>query len=288
MSTEIDVESRAKELGWSSKEQFRGDLKNWVDAETYLRRGEEVMPILRQNNKKLDAELTATKIEVGSLKAALEASQASIKELKDFNTAVTKEKAAQIKADLMAELVEAKKSGDFETEIRVKDQLDEHNEAIRKSEAAPAKVEAKVTPASESAAVVEAKQVFSTWAAENSWYNDDPIKTGLANGIAQKLRKDGSPLIGRAFYDEVSKQVEAFGGKAAPRTDKVEGGGRGNGSGGGGSNAQGKSFADLPQAAKDAAEKFARKGDISIGKGKTFETLDAWRAHYATKYFERE
>jgi len=57
--SEETAETKAKAMGWSPKDEFRGDPDRWVDAETYVRRGEEFIPFLRANNKKLEEELGA-------------------------------------------------------------------------------------------------------------------------------------------------------------------------------------------------------------------------------------
>jgi hypothetical protein len=292
MNAEVDVEAQARQMGWSPKEHFKGDPRHWVDAETYVNRGEQIMPILRQNNRKLEGELTATKTELAALTAKLEAANTAVEELKRFNSATARDKAKATRADLIRGITEAREAGEVEREVTLQDQLSETNAAIREADKnADAGGEAKPSPAAKpplDPALSAAKTVFDTWRQDNAWYDEDPVKHGLAEGFAVKLRKDGTDLTGRAFFDEVAKQVDAYTGgrKPPPRTDKVEGGGRGS-SQGGGRSPSGQSYADLPADAKAACEKFAQR-DISIGKGKTFENIEAWRTHYANEYFSRD
>jgi len=293
MNAEVDVETQARALGWSPKDHFKGDPRHWVDAETYLNRGEQIMPILRQNNRKLEGELTATKSELAALKERLAASDAAIAELKNFNSKTSRDAAKATKADLIKGITEAREAGDVAKEVTLQDQLSETNAAIREAEKnADAGGEAKPSPTADKKtdpALTASKAVFDSWRSENPWYDDDPVRHGLAEGFAVKLRKDGTTLTGREFFEEVGRQVAAFTGgtkKEPPRADRVEGGGRGSGSGGG--REPSKSFADLPPEAKAACDKFASRGDITIGKGKTFETLEDWRKHYTNEYFSRE
>jgi hypothetical protein len=44
---EQDLVERARRMGWRSKEEFRGPSDKWVEPEEYVRRGEEVIPIIR-------------------------------------------------------------------------------------------------------------------------------------------------------------------------------------------------------------------------------------------------
>jgi hypothetical protein len=282
MTTEVDVETQARNLGWSPKEQFKGKPENWVDAETYVNRGEQIMPILRRNNEKLTGELNGTKGELAKLQAALAASQTAIEELKNFNSAMARDRAKDTKKELIDGITEARTAGDVAREVQLQDQLNETNAAIREAEKKPEVVTPPTPPVDPGLAA--AKAAFDSWKSDNPWYESDPIKQSIADGFAKKLRKDGNELTGRAFFDEVGKQVEAYTASTRRPPDRVEGGGRGTGTGGGASPA-GQSYADLPPEAKAACEKCVSRGDISVGKGRTFENIEAWRTHYATQYF---
>jgi hypothetical protein len=279
-----EIETKAAAMGWSPKEKFRGDPSNWVDAETYVKRGEEVMPILKATNRQLSSELESTKSRLNELQTTVEESKQVIEELKNFNTAITKQKADEIRSQLIAELREAKRSGDVDREVELTDQLTEHKAAQAKAAEKPAEKLQVEKPAA-TPEILKAKATFDSWLAENPWYNTDPIKTGVANGVAQKLRSEGSELTGREFFEEVARQTEAVLDKSGStrRVDKVEGGGRSS-SGGGGMG--GKSYADMPPEAQAGCEKFARS--MTFGKGRLFENIEAYRANYASKYFERE
>lgn len=61
------VEKEARLLGWVPKEDFR-DGDHWVDAETFVKRGKEINPILRKNNEILLKKLDAANAEVAEVK----------------------------------------------------------------------------------------------------------------------------------------------------------------------------------------------------------------------------
>jgi hypothetical protein len=48
-----DFDHEARELGWLPKEEFKGDPSRWTDAETFVRKGDVVMPIIKAENKRL-------------------------------------------------------------------------------------------------------------------------------------------------------------------------------------------------------------------------------------------
>ena len=82
----VPIEQRAKDMGWAPREEWRGDPERWIDAEQFVHRGEEILPILRSTNRKLQDEVTALKNEVSATKTALQNSATAIEELKKFNS----------------------------------------------------------------------------------------------------------------------------------------------------------------------------------------------------------
>ena len=50
--TEVDIDQRARQLGWKSEEEFEGAGK-WIPAEEFIQKGEEVLPILRADMRKM-------------------------------------------------------------------------------------------------------------------------------------------------------------------------------------------------------------------------------------------
>jgi len=264
-----EVEVKAKELGWSPKEEFRGDPEKWIDAETYVRRGEEILPLLKATNRKqsekinqLEAKLVAATEAIEGLKEST--SKAAIKEVKAQHT------------ELKGALKEARESGDVDAELEIQEKLTETTAALKAAEAPatpPAQTDFTQTPE------------WKSWVGENAWFGSDKRKTALALGIAQDLRENGEKVTGKAFYDKVTEELNSMLGiRKDPQRDnpsKVEGDARGSVGGGGGPAA--KSYNDLPAEAKAACE---RQSSRVVGSNRAFKTMAEWRAHYATKYFE--
>jgi hypothetical protein len=51
-----DYEAEARQQGWRPKEEFQGDPDRWTDAETFARRADEVLPILKKRDRILKQE----------------------------------------------------------------------------------------------------------------------------------------------------------------------------------------------------------------------------------------
>ena len=265
------IEQEASLMGWQPKEQFRGAPEKWTDAQEFVDRGKHLMPILRKNNERLTGELTALKTQVATLTASLSEASTSMKDLVEFHKEATKAQVAKARADLLTELKEAKTEGDVDAEIAATSKLSEFD-AAQKTVAAPA---AKNEPAT-----VEIAPEVKQWMTENPWYGQDQERTGLAMGVAQKLRAQGTTLVGRAFLEQVAITVaERLGeGETTTPQSKVEGGGRGADSRSGGTG-----YVNLPSDAKAQCDKEAKK---FVGPNRVFKDAKAWNAHFAEQYFK--
>lgn len=266
--TEQTIEDRARALGWVPQEEFRGDVEKWRSAEEFLQRGEEVMPILRANNRKLESELARLAAENKRLSQLYGASQEAITEIQQFHEANLKDSLARQKAELTAALREARADGDVVREVEIQDQIAELRQPKPKPEPKPAPVE---EPA--------VHPDFAGWQADNPWFGKDTRKTQLAMGIAQQLRSDPEfdGLEGRAFYDKVSElMTERSAGPGKVASGRPTGGA---------ARGSGKGYSDLPAEARDACDKQARK---LVGEGRAFKDTASWQAYYAKIYFQGE
>ena len=86
-----EVETKARTMGWLPKEKFKGPESSWVDAEQYVKRGEEILPILKANNDKLVQRVTQTETANNELREQLQAATEAIEELKSFNSTLNKD-----------------------------------------------------------------------------------------------------------------------------------------------------------------------------------------------------
>lgn len=266
-----EVQARAEKMGWIPPSRYKGDPERYVDADAYLERGETVLPIVKEHNKRLQAELHSVREQAAANAAALAAAQKAIEEIEERHTVATQKAVENARAQVKAQLANASEAGDHQGVAELTDQLTRLNAA--KEEAAAPKAPSTPAPLPIPADLRE-------WNSENSWFGTDKRRTALALGIAQELREGGDQSMGRIFYDRVSAELNKMlggGGEAPP--DKVEGarGGTGEARPRGG-----KSFESLPAEAKAACDADARR---FVGTGKRYKTQAEWRTRYAEIYF---
>lgn len=233
---DLDAEDRAMAMGWTPKGQFKGDPAKWVDAETFVKRGEEFLPFLKANNRRLEDALKRSETKLGKLEKTLEtfADHHSKTEARMFERAV---KEVQSRLDAAAE------SGDVQA---VRDATDELV-ALNNDAATPAP---KVTPEPEG----EPEQL-TDWKAENPWFGRDAAMRGAAIEIVNELIAEGVNDLGKQLK-EVDKRIRAdfphkFKNPRREEPGAVEGGV-------GAPRVGGKTYADLPADAKKMCDEFVR------------------------------
>jgi hypothetical protein len=272
-SAPVEVQREAEAMGWIPPSRFRGDPERFVDADLYIKRGNEVLPIVREQNKRLHGELDALRAQSAQTAQALKAAQDAITQMEERHTVETHKAVQEAREAVKAQLAEASEAGDHKGVAELTDQLTK----LREAEKAPAKAaQVQVTPAQ-----FVPPPDMAEWNRENPWFGTNRRKTALALGIAEELRESGETSTGRAFFDKVKSELDKELGVAEPRTDKVEGG-RGNGGDSGSSTPRGKGFASLPKEARDACDADAR---TFVGAGKKYKTQAEWRTRYAEIYF---
>lgn len=276
--TQRIVESKARAMGWIPKEQFKGDPERFVEAGEYIRRGEELMPILRHTAKKQADELSALRNKLAEQERANTELRASIDEVKAAAKTIAEEKAVARKAEVSAGIKAAREAGDVDKEIELSQELTKLNTP------APSTAQPKETTRQTWKPSAE----LVAWQEANPWFGaeGEEIRTAITNGISAKLRKElGDRKIPEAeFYATVSQRLEEYEAERTPARAKVNGsrasGGSGGSNDGGGNDA---SYSSLPKEAKEACNRLA---DRVVGPNKAFKTLDAWRANYAKTYAE--
>ncbi len=247
----VELEARASRMGWSPKDQWRGDADRWIEADEFLKRGEERMPILQERLRKQDE--TISKLQ-GSMRDV-------IKTQGDFER--------QTRADVEKEFEERKRAAVEEADTDAYDQVTKERREWEKDN--PVQAEPKPDNGGEDPA-------FAAWSADNTWYGgesaDDKRMTNYANSMGAFVKTDRPEVIGTPeFYVEIEKLVKKqfaanFENPNRRRPGAVE-------SARGAQGARGKkTYADLPPTAKKMCDKYLERGDI------------ADKDEYVTAYFE--
>lgn len=305
------LEARARDMGWAPKDKWKGNPSQWISAKEFVKRGEEILPILRANSRRSDERISQQDAQLQQLRTQLAAANEQLEVLTDMSTEQSRKAAKDRRRELITARVAARKDGDMEREAELDEQIEDQTSLINRSEEgddegeqSSGKGKGKNGAAGGKGGGDPASPMqhpdFRAWASENDWFGKDIRKTQYAIGVATEMRQtpEGRELKGRAFFDKVTEEVEAFWNRGQDNgkgraASKVGAGGSsraGNGSGGGGNsgdlNDEGrkdsKEFSDLP---RDAQEVCNRQASRMVGKDRKFKTQADWRKFYIKDYF---
>ncbi|MGH7748486.1 MAG: hypothetical protein ACREQ5_27565, partial [Candidatus Dormibacteria bacterium] len=208
-----EVEARLE--GWRPQDEYHGDPERWIDAETFVKRGREINPILKASNDRL-------KRDMAEMRSQLARNELATKELQEYNSKIAVRAYERALATLKAERKEALVEGDM---VKVSD-LDDAIESTRESKPIP-------VPESSKPSTPAIDPVFIEWQQENTWYSDkNQDLMDYANAVGIRLHREQPSLAGADFLTKITSTVKkAFPDKFGSRRsypNSVEGGGNDN------------------------------------------------------------
>tara|TARA_R110000868_G_scaffold205251_1_gene453667 strand:- start:342 stop:1169 length:828 start_codon:yes stop_codon:yes gene_type:complete len=247
-----EIQHEAESQGWVPKERFRGNESDWVDADTFVKRGREILPILRKNNENLIKDLQATKDQLKEFREAAE-------EFKKFQRESYERKAQEYEGqirEIKESRAQAISDGDGQKVNALDDALDQAKENFKEAKQSVKDVVSAKNPEPTPEAIDPNLQA---WLDRNTWFGQDKRLTAVVNGIGESLRLELPLLKGQAFLDKLDEVLaeefpNKFGKKQSPSSRVESGSGRQSRSGG---NAQ--SYDNLPPEAKSACDRFVKQ-----------------------------
>jgi hypothetical protein len=157
-----DFDTEARELGWLPKEEFKGDPSRWTDAETFVKKGDEVMPLIKAQNKRLKREIDDLKKQFRQASAHF-----SKAEERAYDRAI---------ADLREKQEAAVESGD----------LAAHREVSKEIDALSKEMPGKPPLATKE----QATEAWDEFREENSWYDRANLASASEIDVNARLYYD--------------------------------------------------------------------------------------------------
>ena len=223
--TPRDYEAEARASGWVPEAEFKGSKRPpvFLDAEAFVKKGEEIEAFTRKENKALRKEIDDLKktVDVRVTKLANVARANYDRDVANYEREIARLKAEQVKA------VEA---GDVPGFKRLDKEIGDM----------PIPEEVEADAVSNGAAPIDKDAIVQKFKEANTWYETDDAMTAYAEGYSQKLAADSGDKMP---LDQNLKLVEkrmrelfpqSYKAKAAPTNGhaSVDGGGDFNGVGG--------------------------------------------------------
>lgn len=231
---DMSVEARAKRMGWQPATEFKGRSENHISAEEFVRRGEEHLPILRQNLRKSDetvARLTAVtdaqSQRIANMEAQLSQSTATVKEVRNMLLTADERAMKRARTELVTQRDTAIDEGDSAGAKSATAKLDALDEEVRTREAARKKEADAGAQQQNSGPNPEANAWINS--PDQRWYREIPGAKGWAEQTYEQTRAANPTLTVSQLLTKVSEEAPAlFGHKYPdffPKKDDEEGDG---------------------------------------------------------------
>lgn len=168
LDAERATEARAREMGWKPLAEYRGPPGKWQPAADFIERGENILPIVRDQNRRLTERVGKLEGEISGLRATAEEQLQIIKEQRELGRKADQRGYDRAMAELKAKQRLAVEAGD----TMAYDQLVEQAEALASARpAAPAA--ATEPPAPKPAAPPPPSQALRDFFDQNPWFRAD-------------------------------------------------------------------------------------------------------------------
>jgi hypothetical protein len=283
------LEADARRNGWRPKGEFRGPEQEWVDAATFMRRSNEILPHVRnqlqtsrQENETLRQQQAAQAQELATLRE-------QVAGLTEFRADASRRERDRIRSEVWAEIEAAREAGDIVREARAMDRLPSREEPARRTD--PPAGGGTGSGGGGTRQPPALNPELQAWVASNDWYRTDPVLQTAMNSVSAELRAAGK-LVGMSLTESLNETarvvLQRYSPAATSRSPSVEGGARpAGGSGGGGGGSAVGSFQEawdrLPAQVKVECDAQGKRLGL-VGEKKTFKTQEAWRKHFLQQY----
>lgn len=187
------AELEAGRKGWVPRDQYKGDAAKWVDAKTFLERGERFTANLQR--------------EIADLKGKVASFEGTKAAFTKFHEELMAKKNTEIKAAISALRVqrsEAIGDGEHEVAVEIEDRIELLRGQQKELEEAPPP-EQKAAEESPKADAPIVDPVILEWIDDgNKWFDEDPKMRSYAIAIGDEMIKNGETVRGRKFLDKVA------------------------------------------------------------------------------------
>lgn len=199
--TQEQLEARARTMGWKPQAEYRGDPRRWTDARAFIAHGEETLPILRDQNRRMSEKQVALEGRLSDQARTISEQAAAIQDAMKLARQANDAGYNRAMRELTDKRLEAVESGDTNTFKQVQEEIDAMETARREPAPTPVVV---AKPAVDPAAVV-LDPAITAFVDANPWFNSNPVLTKAMVDMHNAVIKE-SPLMDVADQLKVAKE----------------------------------------------------------------------------------
>ena len=265
-SAKAEVEAKAKRMGWQPKEKFKGDESRWSDADTFLKRAEEQLPLAVSNLKRLNEKLAEQERKDAEKDRRLDELAGTFKEFSEYHKASVKRAEEKAYQKARQELKEQQRQAVSDGDTDKFEQLDQKLEELETKKPVVEEPRKTETPQPKPDSG-QKSPAWLEWEARNPWYGKDEAMSIVAAAASNTVAARFPHLINTPdIFTEYDKELrrlmpEKFTNPRRGESGAVSGGSDSVPSGGSGNSApRKKTFNDLPADAKTWCLKYEKEG----------------------------
>lgn len=209
---EQHFEDRARRMGWRPKDEYGGNKDRWVDAKTFVERGETELPILRERFRKLDDRLANTETRLKDTSDKLEQSTRVLVEIREMSRTAEERAFKRAMSELATKEREAVREASEERYNQVQDEKRALEDSRPKAEVVPPRQDPPAPPSN---------PTIDQWLADNQWFMQDRVLNAVAIEEDVAIKRDHPGWTVSEQLSEVRRRVmerfpEKFGNPRGP------------------------------------------------------------------------
>lgn len=213
-AADVAIEARAREMGWKPLAEYRGPPGRWQPAKDFIERGENILPIVRDQNRRLTERVGKLEGEISGLRVTANEQLEIIKDLRDIGKRQNQAGYDRAMAELKAKQRQAVEVGD----TKAYDQLVEQAEALQEARPAAAVAErARTEPAPAlPTAPPPLTPTAQSFIRENPWFSTNKLLTDTMISFHQEVMDErqatqdilrADPALDRELLEEARNRV---------------------------------------------------------------------------------
>lgn len=199
-------EAPARRMGWRPKDEYRGDETKWVDAKTFVERGERELPIIRERYRKLDDRLVATERKLDEADKRLKESTEVLLELREMSQ--RSEQVGYQRA--MRDLSEKERKAVEAADVAAYDAVQIEKRQVAETYAPKSNGKTPVAPVPAPAAPMPpTNPIIDRWVADNPWYQSNQSLHMYAREVDMEVEREHGEWPLENKLAEVKRRVVA-------------------------------------------------------------------------------
>jgi len=248
---ELDVETRAKQMGWAPENEFRGDPDKWVDAETFVGRAENELPIALGTIKTLERNLAKTEKRLKEVGDTLE-------KFNEYHQTALQKEQAKAATEYQRGLEEAQERMRDAVRLGDEEMYDDAKAEQDKLIKQAATLDDAGKPPDNGKPKID-KEINRAWVEEHPWFLKNFKMNKFAKECGDFLAQTQPELTQKEQLTEIAKMVKEeypdyFSNSNRDKADSVGGGDKTAAPAGG----RRRTYNDLPATAKSMCDSFVR------------------------------